>query len=121
MTFSSQPDNDGGRPILKYIVEMKDKLMVDWQVVKETPDADCKAVVDGLREGQTYQFRIVAVNKAGNSPASEPTGNHICKHRFLKPRIDRNTFKSITLKAGRTHKWAVDVAGEPRKFSLISF
>lgn len=31
----------------------------------------------------------------------------------VKPRIDRNTFKQVTIKAGRTHKWAVDVSGEP--------
>jgi hypothetical protein len=92
---------------------MKDKLLVDWLVVVETKDAECKAVVEGLREKQSYQFRIVAVNKAGKSPPSEPTANHICKHRFLKPRIDRNTFKSVTVKAGRTHKWAVDIIGEP--------
>lgn len=31
----------------------------------------------------------------------------------VKPRIDRETFKSVTIKAGRTHKWAVDFMGEP--------
>lgn len=31
----------------------------------------------------------------------------------MKPRIDRTTFKSVTIKAGRTHKWSVDVSGEP--------
>lgn len=31
----------------------------------------------------------------------------------VKPRIDRATFKSVTIKAGRTHKWSVDVSGEP--------
>lgn len=31
----------------------------------------------------------------------------------MKPRIDRETFKSVTIKAGRTHKWAVDFMGEP--------
>lgn len=31
----------------------------------------------------------------------------------MKPRIDRETFKSITIKAGRTHKWSVDISGEP--------
>lgn len=31
----------------------------------------------------------------------------------MKPRIDRTTFKSVIIKAGRTHKWAVDVIGEP--------
>lgn len=32
---------------------------------------------------------------------------------IVKPHIDRNTFKSVTIKAGRTHKWSVDVSGEP--------
>lgn len=31
----------------------------------------------------------------------------------VKPRIDRSTFKSVIIKSGRTHKWAVDVTGEP--------
>lgn len=109
-----------GRPILNYIVQMKDKLLVDWLDVLETKDADCKAVVGGLKEKQTYQFRVIAVNKAGKSQPSEPTANHLCKHRFLKPVIDRNTFKTITIKAGRTHKWAVDVSGEPGLLLHIS-
>lgn len=32
---------------------------------------------------------------------------------IVKPRIDREGMKSITIKAGRTHKWTVDVIGEP--------
>lgn len=31
----------------------------------------------------------------------------------VKPRIDRETFKSVTIKEGRTHKWSVDITGEP--------
>lgn len=31
----------------------------------------------------------------------------------MKPLIDRKTFKSLTVKAGNTHTWQVDVAGEP--------
>lgn len=31
----------------------------------------------------------------------------------MKPRIDRETFKAVIIKAGRTHKWSVDVSGEP--------
>ncbi|ODM93780.1 Twitchin [Orchesella cincta] len=108
-----KPDNDGGRPITHYIIEIKDKLSVDWNQVMETPDPECKCVVDGLREKQIYSFRVIAVNKAGKSPPSEPTANHVCKHRYLKPRIDRDTIKSITVKAGRNHKWAVDISGEP--------
>lgn len=32
---------------------------------------------------------------------------------LVKPRIDREGMKNITIKAGRTHKWTVDVSGEP--------
>lgn len=31
----------------------------------------------------------------------------------MKPRIDRTNLKSVIIKAGRTHKWSVDVIGEP--------
>ena len=31
----------------------------------------------------------------------------------MKPRIDRTNLKSIIIKAGRTHKWSVDISGEP--------
>lgn len=31
----------------------------------------------------------------------------------VRPRIDRTNFKSVIIKAGRTHKWSVDVSGEP--------
>ena len=37
--------------------------------------------MNGLKEQMTYQFRVRAVNKAGKSEPSEPTGNHLCKHR----------------------------------------
>ena len=49
--------------------------------VKKTPDDGCETEVEGLKENMTYQFRVRAVNKAGPSLASEPTDNHICKHR----------------------------------------
>ena len=31
----------------------------------------------------------------------------------VKPRIDRSSLKTVTIKVGRTHKWSVDVTGEP--------
>lgn len=37
----------------------------------------------------------------------------MCISVSVKPRIERETFKSVIIKAGRTHKWAVDISGEP--------
>lgn len=78
------PEKDGGRPITHYIVEMKDKHSIEWKEVLTTPNEACEAKVEGLKEGQTYSFRVKAVNKAGISEASEPTDNHLCKHKNRK-------------------------------------
>ncbi|KOB59583.1 Twitchin, partial [Operophtera brumata] len=91
------PVDDGGRPILGYVIEMKDKFAPDWIEVIKTNDTKTEYKVEGLKEKMVYQFRVKAHNKAG----------------VVKPRIERSTFKSIIIKAGRTHKWAVDVTGEP--------
>ncbi|XP_011700590.1 PREDICTED: twitchin isoform X1 [Wasmannia auropunctata] len=108
-----KPKSDGGRPITHYTVEIKDKFAVDWVEVMKTTDSTPEAKVEGLKEKMVYQFRVRAHNKAGSSEPSEPTDNHLCKHRNLRPRIDRTNFKSVIIKAGRTHKWSVDVSGEP--------
>lgn len=78
------PVSDGGRPILCYSVEMKSKFSPEWTEVKKTDDDKCVAKVEGLKEGLVYQFRVRAHNKAGQSEPSEPTGNHLCKHRNRK-------------------------------------
>lgn len=109
----AKPDNDGGRAITHYTIEIKDKFSADWTEVTKTEDSNPEGVVENLKEKMVYQFRVRAHNKAGFGQPSEATDNHLCKHKNLKPRIDRETFKSIIIKAGRTHKWAVDITGEP--------
>ncbi|XP_037720926.1 twitchin isoform X30 [Drosophila subpulchrella] len=108
-----RPPSDGGRPITHYVVEMKDKFSPTWSEVAKTEDPTPECTVEGLKEKMVYQFRVRAVNKAGPSEPSQPTDNHLCKHKNLKPQIDRSTFKRVTIKSGRTHKWSVDVIGEP--------
>lgn len=108
-----KPEKDGGRPITHYTIEMRDKFSPDWVEVAKTDDDKPCGKVNGLKEKQTYQFRVRAHNKAGPGEASEPTENHLCKHKNLKPRIDRSTFKQIIIKSGRSHKWSVDISGEP--------
>lgn len=108
-----KPENDGGRPISHYTIEMKDKFSPDWIEVTTTTNDTPEGKVENLKEKMVYQFRVRAHNKAGKGEPSDETDNHICKHRNLKPRIDRSTFSSIIIKAGRSHKWSVDISGEP--------
>lgn len=116
-------------------MEKKDKYSGLWEKALETPGPDCKTIVRGLIEGQQYQFRVVAVNKAGPSiltinysfyieyflilpiTSGEPSDGSkpiTAKARFLAPRIDRKNLRDITLSAGSTLKFDVDVTGKNR-------
>lgn len=79
-----KPDNDGGRPITHYTIEVKDKFSPDWVEVAKTTDNNPEGKVEGLKEKMVYQFRVRAHNKAGAGVPSEATDNHLCKHRNRK-------------------------------------
>jgi len=53
----------------------------EWEFAIEVPATELKAKVPDLKEKSELQFRITAVNKAGPSPASDPTKIHIVKHK----------------------------------------
>lgn len=56
----------------------------DWEPAAECAGDCTETVVGDLKEQCEYQFRVVAVNKAGPSPASDPTQSHLVKHRACK-------------------------------------
>jgi DNA topoisomerase IA len=62
----------------------------DWEKAIEVPGDQLEAKVPDLKERGEYQFRIVAVNKAGPSPPSEPTKSHLVKHKFCKSTFECN-------------------------------
>lgn len=78
------PSNDGGAPIEKYIIEKKDKNKPDWEKAIEVPGDQLEATVAGLQEYGEYQFRVVAVNKAGPSPPSDASKMQIVKYKKCK-------------------------------------
>lgn len=75
------PKSDGGSPIEKYIIEKKPRFG-QWEKALEVPGDSKYATVPGLQEGQEYEFRLVAVNKAGPSDPSDASVPVIAKPRF---------------------------------------
>lgn len=63
----------------------------------------CQGTVPKLEEGNQYQFRIRALNKAGQSEPSENTNWHTAKARFCKypvyllPLLFRNKHFNLSL------------------------
>lgn len=107
------PKDDGGAPIEKYIVQMRDKDGRTWQDAVTVPGDRTTAKVPNVEEGHEYEFRIVAVNKAGPSEPSDVSKSVIAKPRFLAPRIDRKNLGKKIVKSGTMLRLEADVIGEP--------
>ena len=64
------PEDDGGAPITGYVLEYREEGQMKWKSIsEEIPDA--KHVKKGLQKDSLYEFRVAAVNKAGQGPFSE--------------------------------------------------
>ncbi|CAH8566640.1 unnamed protein product [Schistosoma rodhaini] len=111
------PRRDNGAPVLKYILEAKAKSKNKWEMVKEVSDPAAK--VD-LKEGEEYQFRVIAVNKAGKSEPSEISKPLIAKPRLLKPFIIKTGLKPIKVKVGEVVQLKLDFRGEPDPVAVWS-
>lgn len=65
-------------------MEKKDQNGTKWQKAVEIIGNKHEATVPDLVEGMKYQFRVRAVNKAGQSKPSEASESITAKDRFSK-------------------------------------
>lgn len=66
------PANDGGSKVKSYIIEKCPTTAERWQRVAQSRDT--RYTVIGLFGGTSYQFRVIAENKFGQSAPSESSG-----------------------------------------------
>uniref|UniRef100_A0A087YEU2 Neural cell adhesion molecule 1a n=1 Tax=Poecilia formosa TaxID=48698 RepID=A0A087YEU2_POEFO len=73
--------DDGGSPIIRYLIRYKAKHMSDWKPETHLPSTSNYAMLSGLDWNTDYEVRVVAENQRGRSEpsitsfrtASEPT------------------------------------------------
>ena len=79
--------SDGGSPITHYIIQMRLNGK-DWEKLDDfkTPTGNESLTYKhiGLSLKDKVQYRTIAVNKAGESPPSEPSPVHTVKHKKRK-------------------------------------
>ena len=76
-----KPRKENGAPVTNYIIEGRKCPSGEWVKMKETPET--KAAVP-WKEGETYEFRVFAVNKAGISEPCQATMPLMAKPRLCK-------------------------------------
>jgi len=88
------PMRDGGSPITGYVIEMADRYNANFTKCAEVKENVCQGVVLNLEEGNRYEFRVRAVNKAGQSEPSDSTKPHVAKARFCNYQLHLHTLYS---------------------------
>lgn len=98
-----KPKKDGGNPISGYNVEMREKGSNKWSLCNSSPSKGTEYTASGLREGQSYEFRVAAVNGAGAGAPSKSTRAQKAEVPLFpadapdQPKVEKITKDSVTL------------------------
>lgn len=89
------PKDNGGCPILGYIVEKMDTETGRWVGAGECgPDAS-DFEIKNLTKGKRYKVRVKAYNKEGESEPAEMTGTFVAQNPYGKFRMKKSRMKFL--------------------------
>lgn len=75
-----KPESDGGSPVTTYLIERRERKSIRWvKVNRDSVLLDTTFKISGLQEGNIYQFRVTAINAAGESIPSEVSMYAVCR------------------------------------------
>jgi len=106
------PIDDGGMKITAYNIEAKTQGG-DWQIWECLDTAATTVTLQKLVKGQEYQFRIIAINRAGRSEPSVASRPKMAKETDLLPYIDAKTLRDMKVEVKDRLKFDVPIYGEP--------
>lgn len=79
------PKDDGGLPLIEYVLEKMDAATGRWQPAGHVDPSKTTHEVTGLEPHHKYQFRVKAVNEEGDSPPLETDHTILAKDPFDAP------------------------------------
>ncbi len=88
----TEPLDCGGAPVASYHVEARlgggsgggGGGGTEWQLWEVVPGSETAVTLQMLNTGTEYQFRVVAINKAGRSESSHPSPAKVAKAKNRK-------------------------------------
>ena len=79
------PDTDNGSPVTGYTVELREGKSTKWSKVTKDPVTERQLDITDLLAGESYQFRVCAINAAGTSKPSDASTTFVAKDAFDVP------------------------------------
>ena len=76
------PETDNGSPVTGYMVEYCDGKLSTWSKVTTDLVTQRQQYITDLQAGESYQFRVCAVNAAGTSKPSDASITFVAKDAF---------------------------------------
>lgn len=89
------PRDDGGSPILGFIIEKMDTETGRWVSAGECGPEATEFEVKGLQKGKRYKLRVKAYNKEGESEPSEMSESFVAQNPYGKNSFMLSTFSSF--------------------------
>ncbi|CAB4060850.1 unnamed protein product [Lepeophtheirus salmonis] len=99
-------------PLSPYAPEVTDWSERHMDITWKEPIDDGGAYIHG--QGVFYQFRVIAINKAGKSEPSLPSRCQEAKPKYLLPYIDTKSLHDVTVEVGSRVKFDLPITGEPK-------
>jgi len=111
----SPPISNGGSPIIGYEIERRDPKNPRWTKITKDPVRSTDYLDEKVSEGREYEYRVTAVNAAGQGKPSDASLSIAAKPMREPPKLylDGLIGKRIKVRAGEPININIPLSGAP--------
>ena len=107
------PEEDGGAPVTSYAFKVKKVSEIPFKTFQKSVDKDnCEAEITGFVPNAKVSFQAIAINKAGQSPLSPPSEEHLVRSKDAIPKIINKENNEVSVRFGGAYHFESDITGE---------